>query len=137
MVDATRVDLPDAVRGTKREGAGDLADPNEQAGHSLPEATARGILAKSWRGTPINEGGSNKENPKIARGKILAYGQVGEGRRRETASTTMGPSPNLGHGHDMATPNNAVALAVAETAPAMWTKTAVGSDDLSLDRPDP
>jgi hypothetical protein len=116
MVDAARVDLPVAVRGAKREDAGDLANPNEQAGHSPPEATAHGILAKSGHGTSVNEGGSNKENPKTARGKILAYGQVGEGRRRATASTTMGPAPNLGHGHNMATPNNAIALAAAEMA---------------------
>jgi hypothetical protein len=125
MVDAARVDLPVAVRGAKCKDVDNLADPNEQAGHSPPEATARGILPKSGRGTPVDEGGSNKENPKIARGKILAYGQVGEGRRRETASTIMGPAPNLGHGRNMATPNNAVALAAAETAPAVWTKTAV------------
>jgi hypothetical protein len=33
MVDAARVDLPAAVRGTKCEDAGNLADPNKQAGH--------------------------------------------------------------------------------------------------------
>ncbi len=126
MVDATHVDLPVVVRGAKHKDAGDLADPNKQAGHSPPEATARGILAKGGRETPVNEGGSNEENPKIARGKILAYGQVGEGRQRETASTTMGPAPNPGHGRDMATPNDAVALAAAESAPAVLTKTSVG-----------
>ena len=126
MVDAAHVDLPVVVRGAKREDAGDLADPNEQACHSLPEGMARRILAKGGRGMPVDEGGSNKENPKIARGKILAYGQVGEGRRGKTASTTMGPAPNLGHGRDMATPNNAVALAAAKTAPAVLTEIAVG-----------
>jgi hypothetical protein len=105
MVVATHVDLPVAVRGAKCEDTGNQAGPNEQAGHSLPEATARGILAKGGRGTPVDEGGSNKENPKIARGKILAYGQVGKWRWREMASTTMGPAPNLGHGRDMARRN--------------------------------
>jgi hypothetical protein len=38
-----------------------------------------------------------------------------------------GSSPNLGHGRDMATPNDTVALAAAKTAPAMLTETAVGS----------
>jgi hypothetical protein len=61
MVDAAHVDLPVAVRGAKRGDAGDLADPNDQAGHSPPEATACGILAKGGCGTPVNEGGSNKE----------------------------------------------------------------------------
>jgi hypothetical protein len=72
MVDAAHVDLPVMVRGAKCKDAGNLAYPNEQAGHSPLEATACGILAKSGRGMPVYEGGSNKENPKIARGKILA-----------------------------------------------------------------
>jgi hypothetical protein len=116
MVDATRVNLLVAVRGAKCEDAGNLADLNEQAGHSPPEATAHGILAKSRRRTPVDKGRSNKENPKTTRGEILAYGQVGEERQRETASTTMGPAPNLGHGCNMATPNNAIALAAAKMA---------------------
>jgi hypothetical protein len=61
MVDAAHVDLPVAVRGAKRKDAGDLADPNEQAGHIPTEAMARGILAKGGRGTPVDEGGSNEE----------------------------------------------------------------------------
>jgi hypothetical protein len=61
MVDAAHVDLPVAVRGAKHEDAGDLADPNKQAGHSPPEATARRILAKGGRGMPVDEGRSNKE----------------------------------------------------------------------------
>jgi hypothetical protein len=126
MVDATHVDLPVTVRGTKCEDAGDLANPNKQADHSPSEATTHGILAKGRRGIPFDKNGSNEENPKIARGKILAYSQVGKWSRRETASTTMGPAPNLGHGCYMATPNNAVALAATETAPAVLTKTAVG-----------
>ena len=61
MVDATHVDLPIAVRGAKCKDAGNLANPNEQAGHIPPEATAHGILAKGGCGTPVDEGGSNEE----------------------------------------------------------------------------
>jgi hypothetical protein len=127
MLDVAHVDLPVAVRGAKREDAGDLANQTKQVGHSPPETMARGFCTKGGRRTPINKGGSNEENFKIARSKIMAYGQVGEGRQRETASMTMGPAPNLGHGHKMATPTNAVAWAAAETTPAVLTETAVGS----------
>ncbi len=61
IVDAAHVDLPVMVRGAKCEDASNLADPNKQAGHSPPEATARGILTKCRRGTLVNKGGSNKE----------------------------------------------------------------------------
>jgi hypothetical protein len=63
---------PTLTSSAKREDVGDLANPNEQAGHSPPEATACRILAKGGHRTPVNEGGLNKENHKIARGKILA-----------------------------------------------------------------
>jgi hypothetical protein len=85
MVDATHVDLPVVVRGTKCKYAGNLANPKSRP------ATV-----------PVDEGGSNEENPKIARGKISAYGQVGKWHWRETASTTMGPAPNLRHERNMA-----------------------------------
>ncbi len=117
MVDAAHVDLPVTVRSTKREDTGNLANPNKQAGHSPPEVTARRILAKGGRRTPVIEGKLNKKNPKIARGKILAYGQVGKWCWRETASTTMGPAPNLGHRRDMArrNANNKDSLTLAMT----------------------
>ncbi len=61
MVDAALVDLPVEVRGAKHEDAGDLANPNEQAGHIPPEVMARGILAKGGCRTPVDKGGSNEK----------------------------------------------------------------------------